>query len=173
MPIRNRLLSASLILLALLFVAPSALAADLKIGVVDVEYVVLNSKAGKSAKKKLKRIFDKKQKELDKRQTELLKIKDSLENPSAMETADGRKKKLMEYQRGVLTLQEDFVKNQQDLAKKEMELMEPILKNLEKTLNAIAASGGYDLILNKNQNGVIFAKPDFDITPAVLKKIDS
>ena len=54
-----------------------------------------------------------------------------------------------------------------------MELMEPILKNLEKTLNAIAASGGYDLILNKNQNGVIFAKPDFDLTPADPAELDA
>ncbi|MDP6943106.1 MAG: OmpH family outer membrane protein, partial [Myxococcota bacterium] len=60
------------------FVAPEADAAGPKIAVVRLEYVVMNSRQGKAAKKKLKRILDKKQKEFDKRRQELVEIRKQL-----------------------------------------------------------------------------------------------
>ncbi len=167
---RHLLITSLVSLIAL--AAPAALAEGPKIAVVDVEYVVLTSKKGKNAKSKLKKIFDKKQKQLDKRQTELLELKKQLENPSELDTQERRKKMAMEYQQGLLKLQEDFVKNQQDLAKKEMELMKPILKDLEAVLTKIADDGSYDIIMNRSQQGVIFAKPGFDVTEKVLEALN-
>ena len=168
---RHSLLAATLVAF-LAWSAPAALAQGPKIAVVDVEYVVLKSKKGQSAKNKLKKTFDKKQKELDERQEVLLKLKGQLENPSEMETPERRKKTLMEYQQGLLKLQEDFVKNQQELAQKEMELMKPILKDLEGVMTKLAEDGGYDLIMNRSQQGVIFAKPAYDVTEKVLEALD-
>ena len=162
----------ALALIAVLLSAPAALAADIKLAVVDVEYVILTSKKGKKAKKKLKKLFEKKQKVLDKKQTELLELKKVIENPSDLDTAERRKKAVMEYQQGVLALQEEFVKNQQDLAKKEVELMKPILKSLEGVMAKVAKDKDLDLIMNRNQNGVIFAKPAFDLTDEVLGLLD-
>ncbi|MGB0588964.1 MAG: OmpH family outer membrane protein [Myxococcota bacterium] len=168
-----RMLAITLSLLtALSFTAPEADAAGPKIAVVKVEYVVMNSKKGKAAKKKLKRIFDKRQKELDKRQNELLEIKKQLENPSAMMTQEIFQKKAAEYKTGLMKLQEEFVKNQQELAKQENKLMQPLLESLDKVLVQQAKAGGYDLVLNWNQHGVLFAKPSHDITQAVLKALD-
>ena len=154
------------------FTAPAAEAAGPKLAVVKVEFVVMNSKKGKAAKKKLKRIFDKRQKALDKRQNELLELKKQLENPSAMMTQEIFQKKAAEYKTGLMKLQEEFVKNQQELAKKEGELMQPLLESLDKVLVKQAQAGGYDLVLNWNQHGVLFAKPAHDITQAVLKALD-
>jgi outer membrane protein len=168
-----RTLAITLSLLTLLsFTAPEADAAGPKIAVVKVEYVVMNSQRGKSAKKKLKRIFDKRQKELDKRQNELLELKKQLENPSAMMTKEIFQKKAAEYKTGLMKLQEEFVKNQQELAKQENKLMQPLLEALDRVLVQQAEAGGYDLVLNWNQHGVLFAKPSHDITQAVLKALD-
>jgi len=164
----------ALLTLALLLSIPvTASAGTLKIGVVDVEYIILKSKKGQSAKKKLKRIFNKKQKELNKKQEELLALKKQLENPSGVTTPEKRKKMLITYQQGVLQLQENFVKHQQSLAKKEVELMKPLLKKLEKVLTDFAKAGGYDLLLTRSQHGVVFAKPAYDITKAILAKMDA
>lgn len=160
------------LLLAVLVVQPAVLAAEMKVAVIDVEYVVLKSKKGQSAKRKLKALYDKKQKELDAKQNALLELKEKLENPSSIETPESRRKSLMEYQQGVMKLQEDFVQNQQDLGKKEMDLMKPILISLEKVLNDFAEAGSYDLIMNRSQQGVIFAKPSFDVTERILKSLD-
>jgi len=156
----------------LTFHAPDALADGAKIAVVRVEFVVMNSRKGKAAKKKLKRIFDRRQKDLDKRQNELLELKKQLENPTAMMTQEIYQKKANEYKTGLMKLQEEFVKNQQEIAKKENELMQPLLDALDRVLSQQATAGGYDLVMNWNQHGVLFAKPQHDITKAVLKALD-
>lgn len=169
----RKLLVFSLVAAICCLTASSALAANLKIGVVDIEYVILKSKKGKAAKKKLKRIFDKKQKQLNTDQEKLLKLKEQIENTSDVTTAEKRKKLIVEYQQGVLKLQEAFVKHQQELAKKEVQLMKPIIKRLEQVLTEYAKAGGYDLILVRSQHGVVFAKPSFDITEDILTKVNT
>ena len=169
-----RHLLALLVAFALLIAVPAtASASGLKIGVVDVEFIILKSKKGQNAKKKLKRIFNKKQKELNAAQEKLLSLKKQLENPSGVTTPEKRKKMLIDYQQGVLKLQEDFVKHQKTLAKKEVELMKPLLKKLEAVLTDFAKAGGFDLILTRSQHGVVFAKPTYDITKAILSKMDA
>lgn len=64
--------------------AGQAEAKELKVGVVDVEYVVHNSAKGKAAKAKLQKEFESRQKKLDTEQKRLLEIKKELEGMSAM-----------------------------------------------------------------------------------------
>ncbi|MFT7579240.1 MAG: outer membrane protein [Myxococcota bacterium] len=153
--------------------ATSSSAADLKIGVVDVQYVLQKSKAGKSAKTKLKSLFDKKQKAIDDKQKTLLDLKAKIENPSGMTTPEKRKELLQSYQKGLMELQEEYLKNQQELQKKEVDLMKPILKKLEKVLTTMATDGGFDMILNRSEHGVLFTKPAFNISDDVLKKLNA
>ncbi len=148
-------------------------AAELKIGVVDVEYVIHTSTKGKAAKSKLKKMFDDKQKELDVEQKKLLELKKEIEEQSEMATPEKRKAKVLEYQQGLLKLQELYLKNQQELAKKEVELMKPILASLEKILTDYAKEGAYDIIMNRSEQGVLFTKPDHDLTKQVLEKLNA
>ena len=170
-PVRRLALPLSL-LLVLFLLAPAATAASLRVAVVNVEYVVMNSKKGKAAKRKLKKTFERKQKALDKRQKDLLEQKKALENPSAMQNPEARKRKAQEFQQAVVKLQEDAMKNQQELGKQEMELMQPILQDLEKVLAQVADAEKYDFVLNKSQQGVLFAKDKHDITQKVLRLLD-
>ncbi len=149
----------ALLLVAALGVPGGAQAQSMKVGVVDVEYIIHTSKKGKAAKAKLKKMFDDRQKSLDEAQKKLLEQK--------------KKQMVMEYQQGLVELQEMFAKNQQELAKKEVELMKPILKALEETLTKLATDEKYDLIMNRSEHGVLFAKDSFDITEKVLGKLDA
>lgn len=158
----------------LVFAQPiqTAHADDLKVGVVDVEFVIHTSKQGKAAKARLKKLFEDKQKELDKEQKKLLDLKKEIETQSDMATPEKRKAKVLEYQQGLLALQELYLKNQQELQKKEVELMKPILKSLEEVLTKFAAEGAYDLIMNRSEQGVLFTKKDHDLTEQVLAKLN-
>ncbi len=152
--------------------AATALAADLKIGVVDVEFIIQTSKKGKAAKAKLKKMVEDNQKQLDGAQNKLLDLKKSIESGTDMETPEKKRAKVVEYQQGLLKLQELFMTKQQELAKKEIELMKPILKALEEILTALAKDGSYDLIMNRSEQGVLFTKQDYDITQKVLDKLN-
>lgn len=150
----------------------SAMADDLKVGVVDVEFIIHTSNKGKAAKAKLKKLFDDKQKELDGAQKKLLDLKKDIEAQADMATPEKRKAKVLEYQQGLLSLQELYLKNQQDLAKKEVELMKPILKSLEEILTGVAKDGKYDLIMNRSEQGVLFTTPEHDLTKSILDKLN-
>ena len=164
-----------LVLVLVLFILPAgtALAADLKIGVVDVEYVIHKSKKGTAAKARLKKLFEEKQKELDSAQKKLLELKEAIAAGSDMETPEKKKARVLEYQQGLLNLQELYMKNQQELQKKEIDLMKPILKSLEDILTTMAKEGSYDFIMNRSEQGVLFTKPDHDMTQAVLDKLNA
>ncbi|MFO0747439.1 MAG: OmpH family outer membrane protein [Myxococcota bacterium] len=170
---RRAVLVALALVMFLAVPASLAFAKDLKIGVVDVEYIIHSSKKGKAAKSRLKKLFDDKQKELDEKQKDLLALKDQIAKGSDMETPEKKKAKVLEYQQGLLGLQELYSKNQQELAKKEMDLMKPILKSLEDILTAIAKDGEYDFIMNRSEQGVLFTTPEHDLTEDVLKKMDA
>jgi outer membrane protein len=153
--------------------AGGALAQALKIGIVDVEYVIHTSKKGKAAKAKLKKLFETKQKELDSAQEQVLAKKKEIEGMSAMATPEKKRALAMEYQQALLKLQELYVKNQQDLQKREIDLMKPILKSLEEVLTTMAESQKFDIIMNRSEHGVLFAREAFDITKSVLDKMDA
>jgi outer membrane protein len=163
----------ALLLVAALGVPGGAQAQSMKVGVVDVEYIIHTSKKGKAAKAKLKKMFEDRQKTLDDAQKKLLEQKKKIEETSAMASQEKKKQMVMEYQQGLVELQEMFAKNQQELAKKEVELMKPILKSLEEALTKIATDEKYDLIMNRSEHGVLFAKEAFDMTSKVLAKLDA
>jgi len=163
----------ALVLVTALGSLQTAQAQALKVGVVDVEYIIHTSKKGKAAKARLKKMFEDKQKDLDGAQKKLLDQKKQIETSSAMASQEKKKQMVMEYQQGLVELQEMFAKNQQDLAKKEVELMKPILKSLEEALTKLATEEKYDLIMNRSEHGVLFAKETFDITEKVLAKLNA
>lgn len=163
----------ALLLVAVLGGPGSALAQSMKVGVVDVEYIIHMSKKGKAAKATLKKIFEDRQKSLDEAQKKLLEQKKKIEESSAMASQEKKNQMVMEYQQGLVELQNMVAKNQQELAKKEVELMKPILKALEETLTKLANDEKYDLIMNRSEHGVLFAKHSFDMTEKVLAKLDA
>ena len=164
--------NAVIALMALAFCLISSNALALKVGVVDIEFVVVSSDKGKAAKKRLKSIFDKKQKALNAEQEALLSLKGKIENPSSVVTPEARRKMFQEYQTKLAKLQEELMKNQKELATKEQELMKPIFKKLKEVLDKYAAAAGLDLILARSQHGVLFSKDAMNITKAVLKKMN-
>lgn len=162
----------ALSLLALLMVAPSA-AANLKVGVVNVELVIAKSKAGKSAHKKLKAFLKKKEKALKDQQKELQELEQKLASQSDMVTPEARKKAYLAYQKKAAKFQEDYLQSRQEIAKKEAQLTEPILKKLQDVLQRVFTDGGYDLLLNQTAQGVLFAKEAYNLNEKVLKMLDA
>lgn len=170
---RKALTIAMTAVLVVSLMGATAAAGEFKVGVVDIEYVIVKSKKGKAAKNNLKKVFTAKQKKLDERQTALLELKKKLENPTQMTKPEDRRAAAMEYQQGLVKLQEDFVKHQKELGEREMKLMKPILKTLETVLTKLAEEKGLEMILTRSQHGVVFAKPKYDLTEEVLKRMDA
>lgn len=79
------------------------------------------------------------------------------------------KKKYFQGKQGEL---EQAQKNaQQELAKKEAELTDPIRQKVKDALSAVAKEGGYTYIIDLNMGDVLYADPALDLTNLVKSKI--
>jgi outer membrane protein len=56
--------------------------------------------------------------------------------------------------------------------RKQLELIGPLLENINKAIEAVAIEGGYDMIFSLAQSGLGYIKPEYDVTDKVLAQID-
>jgi outer membrane protein len=151
----------------------SVWAADLKIAYVDVQRAVNDSNAGKDAKKVIGKEVEKFQRLIADKQKELQTMKESLEKQTLMLTPDARANKEKEYQHKVREFQRWGEDSQNEINQKRMEMERSISIVLLKVIQKIGADEGYTMILDKNENIVLFASKAIDITDRVIKAYDA
>jgi len=155
---------------AAVFLGASELAqAQMKIAVVDLQLAIASTKEGKSAKAKLEKMTEKKQKELDDRVNKIKKMEEDMEKQLPLLSDEGKKDMMEKYKKEMASLQELYMTNQTDLAKRKKDLLEPILQKMGAIVQDLALSEGYTLILDKGDGAVLYFQPSLDLTSEVIK----
>jgi outer membrane protein len=148
-------------------------AADLKIAYVDIQRAVNESNAGKDAKKVITKDVEKFQRLIADKQKELQTMKESFEKQALMLTQDARANKEKEYQNKLREFQRWGEDSQNEINQKRMEMERNISIGLLKVIQKVGADEGYTLILDKNENIVLFASKAIDVTDRVIKAYDA
>ena len=151
----------------------SALAADLKIAYVDIQKAVNESNAGKDAKKVITKEVEKFQRQIADKQKELQTMKESLEKQAPMLTPDARTTREKEYQNKLREFQRWGEDTQNEINQKRIEMERNISLALFKVIQKVGADEGYTLVLEKNENIVLFVSRTIDITDRVIKAYDA
>jgi len=142
-----------------------------KIGVMNIQKVLLESSAGRKAKA----IFEKRMNELQStfkaEQEALVALQQEIEKKSSAWSKDKKGEKVRELQ---LKQREMQVKSED--AKMELKLLqdkelEPILKMLQTVVNAYGEKNGYAVILD-SKVAVLYAAPSVDVSDEVQKELD-
>lgn len=165
-------LGVALITVGLLNVNAAGTATAAKIGYVDLQRTLHETKIGKKAKKKLEADKAKKQKELDKAQKELQEFAMELEKQRAVLKPNVLRQREAELQQRYIALQEQYLKLQQELAQMEAELVNDILEKAGPVIEAIGKRDGYTLLLEKTESAVLWAADGSDITDEVNGALD-
>jgi len=160
---------------ALLFVAgPSrTAAAQTKVGVVDLQRALAETEDGRKAKETLKKLFEQRQKTLDKQQNDLKVLKESIDKQRDVLQRDVLSKKLEEYQKAFGELQTTYVDFQRELAGKEGELTKPILQRMERVVRRIGQADGYALVLDRSEAGVVYVPTSYDLTDVLIQRYNA
>jgi outer membrane protein len=106
------------------------------------------------------------------KQKELEKLKDDLEKRGSVLSETVRREKERDYQaklRDLQRLQRDY---EEDLRRKDRELTDYILKNLEVIVKKLGEEGKYTLILERNQPAIVYISSGLDLTDEVIKISD-
>lgn len=154
--------------MSLVFFTGTALA-EVKIGYIDMQRAIQSTSKGRNAKKSLEKDFKKKKKELEKMEADLKKMSEDLEKKAMLLSDDVRGKKQAELQKEMLKYQKTVSQSQLEIQKKERELTLPIVKTLRTVIGELAKKEGYTMILEKSEQGVLWAKKDADLTDEVVK----
>ncbi len=157
-----------------LLVAPSLSMAQTptKLGYVDMEKAVNESKAGKAAREKFVAFMKKKRAESEKKKKELEAMKKILEKQGALLAEDVRVEKEREYQKKVREYQL-YLKNLRDDARtKEMEMSKKIIRDIQRVIFSFAKREGYAMIFEKSRSGLLYAPDSLDLTDTIIKIYD-
>jgi outer membrane protein len=154
-------------------IQPRIAAAQAKVGVVDLQRALAETEDGRKAKETLKKLFEQRQKTLDKAQTDLKVLKDSIDKQRDVLQRDVLAKKLEEYQKAFGELQTTYVDFQRELAAKEGELTKPILQRMERVVRRIGQSEGFGVVLDRSEAGVIYVPTSYDLTDVLIQRYNA
>ncbi|MCB0364742.1 MAG: OmpH family outer membrane protein [Bdellovibrionaceae bacterium] len=162
-------------LLSLVFVGFTAGAmaeADFKIGYVDMQKAIQSTTAGKTAKKNLETEFNKRKKELEKKEGDIKKMNEDFEKKKLVLSDEVKQQKANEIRTEMMKYQELVGKSQLEIQKKERDLTMPIVKKLREILEGIAKNENYTMILEKSEQSVLYAKKEIDLTDRLIKDFE-
>ncbi len=167
----KRILLTGVFLLLACFTARNSVAADPKIGVINVQKIIVSCDAGKAAKER----FDVKMKELQgsfkKEEEDLKMMQEEIKKKSSAWSEEKKAEKVREYQKNGRELQaktEDARFEMKQLQDKELE---PILKALEKVVEKYGKEKGFTVILD-SKNGVIYFDDAIEVSDEITKKLN-
>jgi outer membrane protein len=152
---------------------PKTAAAQTKIGVVDMQRALAETEDGHKAKDTLKKLFEQRQKTLDKQQEDLKTLKESVEKQRDVLSRDVLAKKLEEYQKAFGELQTTYMEFQRELAAKEGELTKPIMERMQRIMRRIGQTDGYSLILERAEAGVVYIPSSYDLTDVLIQRYNT
>jgi outer membrane protein len=167
MRLTARLVVGAALAALVLFFGRSASAQTMKVAVVDVQRAVMQTEDGLRMQATLKKLFDSRQQELNKRQTELGHQKEEMDKQQKVLSAAAFQKRVEEWQKEMVDLQTTYVEYNRELEKKRQELTDPIAERVYGAIKRIAGTDGYDLIVDRQ--AVAFSRSDLDLTDRVIQ----
>ncbi|MEO7732195.1 MAG: OmpH family outer membrane protein [Kofleriaceae bacterium] len=140
----------------------SAVPANPKIGIIDIENTLSTTPAGKRANEAFEKTRKAKQGTLDKQQEELKKADADLVKQKAVLKPEVFEGKRADLEKKFVELQQTYVKLERELAQDRTKLIQELLKSAEPKIAAIAKAEGVSLILD--QSATVWADPAVDLT---------
>jgi len=148
-----------------------ASAAELKIGVMNIQKVLLESVSGKAAKS----MFEAKAKELkgkfQNEENTLTAMQQEIEKKSSAWSAEKKEAQVREYQKKGREFQVKTEDARFELKQLQDKELEPILKTLQAIVEDYGKKNGYTVILD-SKIGVLYANSAVDVSVELTKALD-
>jgi outer membrane protein len=144
-----------------------------KVGYIDLQRVIRESQAGKAAKAAFEREFQEKRSIIEQKKERLDSMKREFLSRASVMGESARKQKAEEIE----TFEKEYNRTRDDfrdeLQKRDFELTQKILSELESVIKEIGDSQGYALIVEKTEAGVVYGTKEADLTDRVIQAYDS
>lgn len=160
----------ALFVAALTTVLASTALAETKIGFVDLQRALNESERGKTARDEFRGQVDKLQSSLKRQKDDLEGLKEQLEKKAAVMKDEERANLEEDYRKKLRDFERSYKDTQADLQRKDAELTNDILKDLQEIIREYGESEGYTVILETSGGGFLYGVKSADITETVLEQ---
>ena len=167
------------LILALLFAITCSLQAQvvrgLRIGYIDMEYILQNAPDYTEAKNQLEQKAQKWKQEISAKNNDITKLKDALKTERVLltkELIEEREEEIAFQEKELMDYQEKRFGPSGDLMVQKAVLVKPIQDQVFTAVQDIAEQKRYDFVFDKSSDlTMIFAAKQFDISDMVLRKL--
>ncbi len=139
-----------------------------RIGVIDMQQVILNVEEGKKARAQLETEIKGKESELLKQKEQLDKMNKDWKDQAPLLSEDARMKKQTEFQEKFLALRNAEMEYQADIKRKEQKATQQIAIKVTQLVDSIAKSRKLVAVFETNSAGLLFLDSPVDLTQAVI-----
>jgi outer membrane protein len=158
----SKLVISALIALTMTFGPLTALAAELKIGVVDSNSVLMNSAEGKRIQESIKRKAEELSRPLGSKRQDLTRQVDEFQKQASLMKEDARRAKSQELEKKMADFEKQAADADKQLAQFRQSEFGPFTKKMEQALEKVSREEKLDLILDKSM--VLISNKSLDVT---------
>lgn len=159
----------SLLACGLMFGYAANAMAEIAVGVVDMMGAIEKTESN-GVLKKLKSETEKRQSKLKASEKKVLAFQQEIKDSQAVLSEDKLREKMQEYQTMVLELQKEMQQYELEMAEMQKKQLGEVQKKMTGIVTDIAKEKKLDLVLERNEGGVVFYKESFDITDELIKR---
>ncbi len=157
--------------IVLLVAATSFVNAQAKIAHIDVQKLLSEMPEMKAADAELKKLQETYRADIESSMTELKNKYTQYSNESSTKSEEENQKRALELQGFEKNIGEAQQTAQQELQKKQAELLGPITEKAKKAIETVAAAQGIDYVMDATQGGGLIVAKGKDILPDVKKQL--
>jgi len=143
-----------------------------RVGLIDLQKCLKESKEGQKIFQILKKKKDDLQRRLNTRQRELLELRKELDKQAMMLSLDAQEDKKKTIERKTRELEYLYKDLNEEMVRAQGKEKKRIFKELENVIEKIGSEGNYILIMEKRAGGVLYCSESIDITDQVIKAYD-
>lgn len=166
-----RLTALLLMVFAMTFASPAMAQSAAKIGVVDFQSAIQQTKEGQAAQKKLDNAYQQKKNAIAALETQLRQMQSDYEKQASILADSARKAKEQELLAAQSQYQQAYQQSEQEMQALYGQLMQNLLDKMKMICTQIGKEKGYTLIIEKG--AVVFSTDAVDLTSELVKRYDS
>ncbi len=143
-----------------------------RIAVIDTRRVILETEEGLRVQANLRKLFDARQQELGGKEKQLLGEQEEIQREEkAKGRSDALERRKAEWRQKYGMLQQTLMDYQREMQRKEGELTAPMLQRIGAIVKRLAASEGYDVIIERQ--AATYFRTDLEVTDKVIQQYNA
>lgn len=142
-----------------------------RLAYVDYQRILLEVEEGKAAKARLQKWIDESEQELGREQELLRREKEQLDKQASTLSEETRAQKAADLQKRVLELGQKWERLRAEVGKRERQEMDPILRRINKVVEEVADRGGFALVFDRSNSGLVYGRKKYDLSDEVIQAL--